>query len=77
MHTALYSADIVGEGQNGVVIGSVILHSHFRNGSALAAVNVNYIGMQKLLVLFAVYMLNKASDTALVAKVYLYALLAS
>ena len=73
--TALYGADIICKGQNGIVVATRILHCNLGNRGILASGNVYNFGMQQLLMLFGVDMLNKAFYTALVAKIKLYWLL--
>ena len=46
VHTAFRRMDVVGKGQNGLIVAVVILHGHLGDGVALLALHVDGLGMQ-------------------------------
>ena len=68
MSTALDSGHIVSEGNDGLVIAVVILHSDFCYRAALFALHIDDLGMNGSAALLTVEILNEGYDTALVVK---------
>ncbi len=64
MHTALRRMNIVGKGNNNLIIGIGILHGDFRHGILLLPIHINDILMDGILIF--VDILHKGTDTALV-----------
>ena len=69
VHAALRRVDVVGEGEDRLVIAVVILHGHFRHGVLSGSGHVNHVVVKHILAL--VQPGNKLPDAALEAHVVL------
>ena len=67
MGTALAGIDVIGKGEQQLIVAVIVLHGHFRHIIAAVAFHVDDFLMQRLQAAALVDELNKGADAALVA----------
>ena len=71
MGTAVHRVNIVGKGNNALIITFVILQSHLRNGVPVGGRDMNHLGMQHLISPGPVHKLHEGGDSPLIT-IYLF-----
>ena len=69
MGTAVDGGHIVGEGNDVLVVGIVILHRHLGGDIPLLRFHIDHVGVDSVASLGGVHMLHEGTDTALVAQI--------
>ena len=69
MGTAVDGGHIVGEGNDVLVIGIVVLHRHLGGDVPLLRFHIDHVGVDGVASLGRVHMLHEGTDTALVAQI--------